>query len=250
MNTIKTYNDINERGVTMGKYVDRTGMRYGRLTVLKEAEPTYTKSKTLLRRWVCKCDCGNTIIVYASNLTSGHSTQCKECGIKQSSSARIKHGLRKSRLYGVWSSMKSRCYCKGSSSYNRYGKIGITVCDEWICDNGFENFAKWAFEHGFVEDAKDYENTLDRIDATKAYSPDNCRFVNAYTQSNNRTYCIVITDKDGEVLTLKQLARKYDISYGTMHTRWSRGLRTLEELTKLTVGRSGKRVAHFSEYSV
>lgn len=232
----------------MAKYIDRTGMRYGRLTVLEEAEPSYTKGGFLLRRWVCRCDCGNIITVHASNLTSGHSTQCKDCGIKQSSSLRVKHGLRKSRLYRVWASMKSRCYCKSSSSYSRYGAFGITVCDEWTSKDGFENFAKWAFQNGFIEDAKDNENTLDRIDPLKGYSPENCRFVDAYTQANNRDFCITFTDKDGEILTMKQLARKYDISYGTMHTRWSRGARSLDELTKLTVGKSGKRVAHFTEY--
>ena len=232
----------------MGKYIDRTGTRFGNLTVLCEVEPVYSKGGSKLRRWKCKCDCGNEIIVFASNLTSGHTTKCRECGKKHFIGNRKTHGLRHTRLYSIWSCIKTRCYNPNSTSYGRYGALGITMCEEWLGDKGFENFAKWANENGYVEDSPRSENTIDRIDPTKGYYPQNCRFVDAYTQSNNRKFCITFTDVDGEVLTMKQLARKYDISYGTMHTRWMRGKRTFEELTKLTVGNSQKRVAHFVEY--
>lgn len=232
----------------MGKYIDRTGTRFGNLTVLNEAEPAYTKKGIKLRRWNCECDCGNKIIVFASNLTSGHTTQCRECALKSFYGCRKTHGLRHTRLYSIWSCMKTRCYNPHSKAYERYGALGITMCDEWIGDNGFENFAKWAYENGYVEDSPRGENTIDRVDPTKGYYPQNCRFADASVQANNRVFCITFTDTDGEVLTMKQLARKHDISYGTMHTRWQRGKRTIEEITKPTIGNSKKRVAHFVEY--
>lgn len=234
----------------MGKKIDRTGKEYGNLIVLREAEPRYTKSGIKLPMWECKCSCGNVITVFASNLTSGHTTQCRECSQKDFIGNRKTHGLRHTRLYSMWACMKTRCYNANSKTYQRYGALGITMCDEWLGDNGFENFAKWANENGYSEGSDRFNNSIDRIDVTKGYYPENCRFVNASVQSNNRKYCITFTDVDGEVLTMKQLARKYDISYGTMHTRWARGKRTLEELTKLTVGRGSKRVAYFTEYGV
>ena len=42
----------------MGKFVDLTGKRFGRLTVISRAE----KDKFGHPRWLCRCDCGNDTI--------------------------------------------------------------------------------------------------------------------------------------------------------------------------------------------
>jgi hypothetical protein len=49
--------------------VDLLGQRFGYLVVLKSGGVGSNK-------WSCHCDCGNTIAVYTSNLTSGHTTSC------------------------------------------------------------------------------------------------------------------------------------------------------------------------------
>ena len=51
---------------------DLSGQRFGRLTVLRLTENIVGKKK----RYVCKCDCGNEIIVQAGNLTNGHTQSC------------------------------------------------------------------------------------------------------------------------------------------------------------------------------
>ena len=35
------------------------GERYGKLVVMEEAEPIYSKTGKMIRRWKCKCDCGS-----------------------------------------------------------------------------------------------------------------------------------------------------------------------------------------------
>lgn len=55
----------------MGKKLDLTGQRFGRLTVLKEAGKNCGHIT-----WLCRCDCGNEIIVKGIHLTSGHTTSC------------------------------------------------------------------------------------------------------------------------------------------------------------------------------
>jgi hypothetical protein len=51
--------------------IDLTGDRYGRLVVLSEAERDgYT------RRWLCRCDCGNEVVVRMPLLRTGHTTSC------------------------------------------------------------------------------------------------------------------------------------------------------------------------------
>jgi hypothetical protein len=55
----------------MPKRIDLTGQRYGRLTVIKEADQNgYT------RRWLCRCDCGNEMTVTMYNLRTGHTVSC------------------------------------------------------------------------------------------------------------------------------------------------------------------------------
>lgn len=57
---------------TRSKRMDLTGKRFGRLTVLEEAEQLGTK-----RRWLCRCDCGSPpITVKMDSLRSGNTQSC------------------------------------------------------------------------------------------------------------------------------------------------------------------------------
>ena len=75
--------------------------------------------------------------------------------------------------------MRDRCYCKAASSYKRYGAKGITICDEW--DN-FLTFREWALKNGYSDNL-----TLDRIDNSGNYCPENCRWTDAKIQARNRS---------------------------------------------------------------
>ena len=60
------------------KGIDITGQRFGRLTAIKLVpleERTWSNKE---RAWLCKCDCGNEIIVRQRNLRSARMT--KSCG--------------------------------------------------------------------------------------------------------------------------------------------------------------------------
>jgi hypothetical protein len=61
----------------MGTLIDETGNRYGRLTVLEEA------GRSCWRRalWLCRCDCGNEVVVSGTKLRSG---AVKSCGCLRS----------------------------------------------------------------------------------------------------------------------------------------------------------------------
>ena len=48
------------------------GKTYGRLTVIGEAE----MAAGYKRRLICRCSCGNEVVVLAGNLTRGHTTSC------------------------------------------------------------------------------------------------------------------------------------------------------------------------------
>lgn len=107
------------------------------------------------------------------------------------------------RLYIIYSNMLGRCYNKRYSTYKQYGAKGIKVCDEW--KNSFKMFKEWAYKNGYKE-----ELSLDRVDGSKDYSPENCRFIPFEINRLNRTksaYFIL----DGGVVSFSDLKKMYSL---------------------------------------
>ena len=59
----------------MGKYIDLTGKKIGRLTVIKRGKNMGTKRK-MKPRWVCICDCGKRGLYLGMLLRDGKTKSC------------------------------------------------------------------------------------------------------------------------------------------------------------------------------
>lgn len=104
----------------------------------------------------------------------------------------------RSREYNIWAMMRQRCTNPNAANYNSYGGRGISVCERWEL-----------FSH-FIEDmgpAPSPKHTLDRVDGTGNYTPENCRWADVETQQNNRRNAVKIK-AFGEELSIAQWARK------------------------------------------
>jgi hypothetical protein len=53
---------------------DLTGQKFNRLTVIAYAPHAHNVYGS--GRWVCQCECGNTVTVLAQSLRSGHTKSC------------------------------------------------------------------------------------------------------------------------------------------------------------------------------
>lgn len=180
--------------VKHSKYIDMSGMRFGRLTVNNEGikRPSGNNRGVV---WLCKCDCGNEVWVNGIDLRQGNTRSCgclhvdQLKNIDRTKISHAKHGGidkhgNAERLYSVWKGMKNRCYCKNLDVYKYYGKRGIEVCAEW--KNDYAAFRKWALENGYDENAPHGKCTIDRIDNNGNYEPNNCRFVSMAVQNMNK----------------------------------------------------------------
>ena len=169
----------------MGKIIDLIGQRFGRLVVVDKCGKDKNGKNTI---WLCKCDCGGTTRATSTHLRNGHTQSCGclayEKRIKGGMDTRftVKHNLSRTRLYRIWSGMKSRCYNPNAPKYNLYGGRGIFICNEWLQD--FKAFYDWAMLNGY-----DDKLTIDRIDNDKGYTSYNCRWVTIAEQNKNRRCC-------------------------------------------------------------
>jgi hypothetical protein len=92
--------------------------------------------------------------------------------------SKLNPGSKGHTLYATYSHMKRRCYETSNKDYRHYGARGITVCDRWLGVNGF-----WHFVEDMGTRPSGY--SIDRVDNSKGYSPDNCRWASTTTQVNN-----------------------------------------------------------------
>ena len=56
--------------------LDLTGQRFGKLTVIKEAQSIKEPSGQVRSAWLCKCDCGKEVIIKTINLRNGDTKSC------------------------------------------------------------------------------------------------------------------------------------------------------------------------------
>lgn len=123
----------------------------------------------------CQCQCGTKRNVEIHSL-GGASKSCGCMRVKTITT----HGVctQSRRLYSCWHNMKSRCENAAIRQYKNYGAKGVRVCEEW---SSVTVFVEWALRSGYASNL-----TLDRIDPTKDYTPDNCRWIPLSKQGGNR----------------------------------------------------------------
>ena len=93
----------------MGKFIDLTGQRFGKWTVIKRVE----NSKHGSPKFLCKCDCGTLKEVLSFTLRNGNSTNCG-CYINKRANEEI------GKKYNHWTILKK-------VESNKYGQ------PKWLC---------------------------------------------------------------------------------------------------------------------
>ena len=139
---------------------------------------------------------------------------CKDC-VKQKN---IKKRNRFNGLYSVWQDMKKRCYNPRYKGFKYYGAKGIRMYGGWR--DSFLTFWDWA------KDKHKKGLEIDRIDNTKGYYPENCRFVthlenmrnNSFTKLNTENVKTIKFLLKNRTLTFKEIGKRFKVTDSTIRS--------------------------------
>ena len=203
--------------------------------------------KRHIQRKVCtRCKIEKPIDQFHPRAASsdGHTSQCASCGAESCKARRDKrrvdhppapyprwftHRATATPEYGVWKSMKSRCYRKKDAHYDRYGGRGITVYKPWRI-----SFATWL---AYMGQRPGPRYSIDRFpDNNGNYEPGNVRWATRKQQMQNistnhwvtfRNRTMVISDWDREFGvsegTVRRRIEKYGVEIALTMRKWSHG---------------------------
>jgi len=134
----------------------------------------------------------------------------------------VRHGMYHTRQYAIWGGMKRRCYNTKDVSYHKYGAKGIVMCDEW--KDAFLGF--W----NDMEDTYFEEAQIDRLDGSKGYFKENCRWATLKEQASNKS-SVKIYEHNGKKMHATDWEKELGFKKGTLRARLRNGWSTEKALT-------------------
>lgn len=180
-----------------------------------------------------RCDCGHEASAAIEHLLRYPEGTCRRCASKKS--ARVTHGHtrrrddggnRRTPEYVAWESMLQRCRDKNCENYKRYGACGITVCDEWVGDGGFERFL------AHIGPRPSSDHSVDRYPSNEGnYEPGNVRWATRVEQHRNKSSNKLLSFS-GETLCVAEWAERLGCAPSAIHDRLDDGWSVEDAVTK------------------
>lgn len=227
----------------MSKHLkDITNNRYGSLVAIQLNHVGTNRTAY----WDYQCDCGKIHTARANTITytAKHSTNPKlpSCGCMELE-LKTKHGYRTASnthpLYKVHKSIMDRCYNPTLPSYQWYGAVGVTMCDEWKANP--KAFIEWALANGYQKGLHIDKDILCKAKGIHphVYSPETCQFVTAKINvgfATNRSNYGKHPNVKLSNRQVEEILRKYNvegISGPTLSMEYGVGTSTIYRILKL-----------------
>ena len=188
------------------------GRIFTRLIVI-ESLPSRREPCGTMSGWSrCICSCGTVFETRNQHLKNGHTKSCRCLCRELAKKANTTHGHcsngTQTRTHSIWNAMKQRCGNSTISAWSRYGGKGIKVCERWM---EYKNFLEDMGECPLGQ-------TIDRIDNSKGYSPENCRWATRKEQARNTSRNRIATI-NGITACLPELCERFAMSISMVRQR-------------------------------
>lgn len=132
-----------------------------------------------------------------------------------------KHGMCGTPTWVSWTLMHRRCSGYTPTHKKHYADKGIKVCERW------SDFNLFLADMGERPEGK----TLDRIDVSGDYCPENCRWATHIEQMQNRSNSSFVTFA-GQTKAVSAWARELGIGRTTIEKRLKKGWSVDQALSK------------------
>lgn len=195
--------------IVQSRYAARSGQRVGDLVFRSIVRVDASDGNRAIGEF--ECSCGRVVTMPAGRVLNGKART--HCGCLADPHAPKTHGMRYSREYSSWQSMKARCLDPDNKDYPKWGGRGVTIFPDWI--SSFEAF----FAH---IGSRPPGTTLDRIDGTRGYEPGNVRWATPTEQAQNTSAGYVWHVKGHVFQSLSEAAAHFKVSEHAVW-RWVNG---------------------------
>lgn len=179
------------------------------------------------KRAVYLCNfCNKEFVALCKNVKSKRTNSCGCVRGKGLAKRTTTHGLSKTTIYTTWRNMMGRCYNKKFINYDKYGGVGISVCERW---HTFENF--------YADVSPSYKDglTIDRYpDKQGNYEPNNFRWATYMEQNRNLRSNVIIT-MNGKTQTMQEWINETGVASSTFQSRYTKYGANYDLLTMQTM---------------
>lgn len=196
-----------------GNFKDLSGEVFGSWTVLRKAE-----SKGGRICFLCKCKCGNKSNIYSCNLTTGKSTGCTSCRMRNEGNSSLEaYIIRNTKIcdgciewtgclaesgYGIFT-FKQKNYFSHRASYEVYkGKIPKGKLIRHLCHN------RKCCNPDHLEVGTMLENMGDCVKAGRQARGEG----SGQSKLNEKQVLEILEERTKNKTNYKEIAEKYDVS--------------------------------------
>ena len=188
---------------------------YEILKVLDEKRCTPTREMTLTLVRCCHCNAEQ--VIAQQHAHRANRQQRRHCPVCVEDTF---HRMSGTRFYKIWRGMKDRATNPANPDYARYGGAGRGMPEAWLT---FENFYRDMFPT-YADNL-----TIERMDNTKGYSKQNCRWASNMEQQSNKMNNRVIHHQ-GRNMHLAEFCRLVGVNRGAITPRLNSGMTADEAL--------------------